>query len=843
MRAKHFFAGLEKLGKTLLLLTLVFSVATACVSNKSSKSKSASANPSAAAAAAARAAAAKRKGGMKPYNKVITKEAKSDPGLFTVHKVGDKYYYEIPDSLLGREMLMVTRIAKTATNLGYGGEKTNTQVLRWQRKDKKIYLRIVSYSNTAADSLPVFQSVRNSNFEPIMMAFDIKALTKDSSGVVIETTSMFNSDVKAIGLDNGSRQRFRVSRLDKSRTYIEHVKSFPLNIEARHVLTYFASRPPSTSSNGAISLEMNQSMILLPKKPMMPRMFDQRVGWFTRSQTDFGLDEQKATDRSYLVRWRLEPKDPEAFARGELVEPVKQIVYYIDPATPEKWRPYLKQGVEDWQVAFEAAGFKNAIIAKDPPSKEEDPDWSPEDVRYSVIRYFASDVQNAYGPNVHDPRSGEILESDIGWYHNVMNLLRNWHFIQTAAVNPDARKTKFDDALMGELIRFVSAHEVGHTLGLPHNMGSSAAYPVDSLRSPSFTAKYNTAPSIMDYARFNYVAQPGDEGVNLFPGVGIYDKYSINWGYRPILEANTPEEEQETLRGWILEHEGDPMYRFGRQSFNAADPRSQTEDLGDDAMKASAYGISNLKIIMNNLVEWTTEEGEDFDDLQELFGQVAGQWNRYMGHVRANIGGVYETYKAAGQEGMVYECVPRDKQQRAMDFLIKECFNTPIWMVKPEILRRIEDAGMVNRIRGLQVSTLNNVLDFSRMARLMECETIDGSTYTLVEMMGDLRRGIFTELSRGRKIDMYRRNLQRAYIDRMQYLMTGNQPNVNGFLASFANFESINVNQSDIRAVTRAELKTLERQIKGALGRTSDTMTRYHLQDMLARIDKIFDPN
>ena len=506
-----------------------------------------------------------KKDAILPYSKVITKKAKSDEGLFKVHQIDEKYFYEIPDSLLEREMLMVTRISKTASGIGFGGGKQNTQVLRWQKNGKKILLRVVSHSVVAADSLPVYEAVVNSNFEPVLYTFPIKAFKKDSTATVIDVTDLFTKDVKALGFPARKRKQYKITRLEADKSFIKKVKSYPLNVESRHVKTYSAGDPPSNSSTGSISLEMSNSMILLPKEPMKRRMFDQRVGWFARGQVDYGLEAQKSKTVRYLDRWRLEVKDEdiEKFENGELVEPKKQIVYYIDRATPTQWRKYIKQGIEDWQVAFEAAGFKNAIIAKDPPTNEEDPDWSPEDVRYSVVRYLASPIPNANGPHVSDPRSGEILESDINWYHNVMTVLQNWFFVQTAAINPDARSTEFKDEVMGRLIRFVSSHEVGHTLGLPHNMGSSAAYPVDSLRSASFTKKYGTASSIMDYARFNYVAQPGDEGVALMPNIGIYDKYSINWGYRPILNKSS-KEEKETLDSWILVHAGDPKYRFGR---------------------------------------------------------------------------------------------------------------------------------------------------------------------------------------------------------------------------------------------------------------------------------------
>jgi hypothetical protein len=773
----------------------------------------------------------------KTYEEIITKDAITDDGLFKVHKVKDKYYYEIADSLLGRDMLMVTRIVKMATELPLNRHKMSEQVLKWEKFDNNIFLKQASYSKFANDSLPISIAVSNSNFEPIISSFKIAVENKENNSHVIDVTSLYKSDIKIFGFPQSSRKGYKITSLDSKLSFIESIRSFPLNIETKHIKTYKSSN----SRNGQISMVLNNSMILLPKEPMKRRYFDQRVGWFTSAQTDYGIDNQEAETVRYLDRWRLEIKDEDIdkFKNGELVEPKKPIVYYLDPATPEKWRKYLKDGIEDWNVAFEAAGFKNAVIVKYPPTKEEDPDWSPEDVRYSTVRYLASPSLNANGPHVSDPRSGEIIESDINWYHNVMKLLRNWYFVQTAAVNPDSRGVEFKNEVMGELIRFVSSHEFGHTIGLPHNMGSSSAYPVDSLRSATFTKKYGTSPSIMDYARFNYVAQPGDEGVALMPSqwntpnVGVYDIYSVKWGYKPILDVSV-EEEKSILKSWIMEKADDLKYRFGSAGI---DPSSQTEDLGDDAVKASEYGIANLKRIMPKLMEWTTRDGETYNELGYMYGQVLGQFGRYMGHVSNNIGGIYQYYKTSDQDGAVYTHVKKSRQQNCMNFLHNQLFETPKWMINKEILNKIEFAGITNRIRSTQSRTLNSLLDFGKMARLIENEAINGkNAYSLIEMMTDLRKGIFNEVYKNKTIDVYRRNLQLAYLDRISYLMSNEQGSTPSWARNYVT--SVKVSQSDIRTVAANQLIELRKDLKKHKNK-SDKMTKMHLEMVQNKISSI----
>lgn len=781
---------------------------------------------SSAASTAAAAKPATAPSGPKAYGDVITSKAKTQSGVFKVHEVGDKWYYEIPRSMTSREFLMVSRISRTASGIGYGGDEKNNDVLRWERRGNKVYLKQVSYTTVADTTQPIAIAVKNSNLEPIVQAFDIAAWGPDSS-MVIEVGPFFLNDVALLGMPAAQKTTYQVRRLDPSRTYIDHIRTFPKNIENRVVLTYDAGASPQNAAAGSITLEMNHSMLLLPEVPMQARLMDDRVGYFGISQSDYGRQEQRTVVRRYIARWRLEPKDTAAFMRGELVEPIKPIVIYIDPATPKKWVPYLIQGVNDWQAAFEAAGFKNAIYAREAPTPQEDPGFSVDDARYSVIRYYASNVQNAMGPHVSDPRSGEILETHISWFHNVMNLLRNWYLVQTAAINPDARKVDFDDKVMGELIRFVSSHEVGHTIGLQHNMKSSSAYPVDSLRSPTFTAKYATAPSIMDYARFNYVAQPGDGAVAMNPKIGVYDKFAIAWGYRPILNAGTPDQEQQTLNAWIREHENDPMYWFGGST--GSDPSAQSEDLGDDGVKASNYGLANLKRILPQLITWTERPAEDYSQLRELYGQVASQHQQYLGHVATIIGGVDWVRKSTDQPGPAYTALPRERQKEAFKYIATNGLQTPTWLIDQKIFDRIGIAGATNRVVSTMTSSLSLLLNQARLTRLSETDALGYAEYPLPEYLGDVRGAVWTELTSGKVPDYYRRSLQRAWVDQMITFLRDPVPAAGAVQAPSP------VSQSDIRAIARRELTTIRPQLNAAAGR-GDAIGRAHYADLASRI-------
>jgi len=765
--------------------------------------------------------------GPRPYREVVPVSATSDSGMFIVHRNGERVLFEIPDSLLGREMLMISRWASVPANFGGfspAGFSAQEQIMTWERRGDRVLLRKHSYDQVAADSTPIALSVTANNLAPIIASFAVAA-NAPNDAVVIDVTDFYRNDTPAIsGLNPAQRRTYGVRRLDPERSFINSAKSFPMNVEVRHTQTFEATTPPSDAHIGAMTLEMNQSLVLLPMEPMRPRHADDRVGYFSIRQVDFGVADQKAPDRTYIRRWRLEPKDPAAYARGEVVEPVKPIVYYLDPATPNEYRQCVRQGVVDWQPAFETAGFRNAIIAMDPPSAAQDPDWNPEDVRYSVVRWAASLTRNAQGPSTSDPRTGEIIESDIVWYHNHLRSYRNRIMLETGAANPGARSLPIDDALMCEAMRQVIAHEIGHALGLPHNMIGSSAYPVDSLRSKSFAARMGVSPSIMDYARQNYVAQPGDglEGDDFIRQIGPYDHYSINWGYR-VIPNTTPESERATLNRWIVEKASDPMYRFLQGPAMAADPRAQTEDIGDDAIRASGYGIANLKRVLPNLIAWTTKPGEDYTDLAELYGELDGQWFRYINHVAANIGGVYADLKTADQAGAVFTPVPVARQKAALDFLAEHVLEAPTWLLEPNILARLGTNGP-QQLQNRQASIISSLLSSSRLARMHQLQLTHGANaYAVPQYLDDVRAAVWGNPSTTAR-DAYRRALQRAHVARLIALY------------------GTETDATDVRPMARAQLIDIRARASAAAG-VNDRVARAHLQDIAQRITDALEPN
>ena len=778
----------------------------------------------------------------RPYERVITKEAKSDEGIFTIHTIKDKTYYEIPKSELGKEFLWVSQIAKTTLGVGYGGQAAGNRVVKWERKGNRILLRNVSYDVVADARLPVSRAVQASNNDTIIMAFNIEAIGKEDSAV-IDVSRLFTTEVTEFS----ARTRLRARGFDASRSFIEKTKSFPTNIEVEVSQTYTSPPDPTPGGGGGgpqpptppnpfaqgmragtnATVVMHYSMVKLPEKPMMPRLFDERVGYFSVRKMDYGVDEHRAPQRTYITRWRLEKKDPNA----EFSEPVKPIVYYVDPATPTKWIPWIKKGIEDWQPAFEAAGFKNAIIAKEAPSKTEDPYWDAEDARYSVIRYLPSTIENASGPHVSDPRTGEILESDIQYYHNVMNLARDWYFLQVGPLDPRAKKLPLPDDLMGRLVEYVIAHEVGHTLGFQHNMKASATYPAEKVRDAEWLKTMGHTPTLMDYSRFNYVAQPEDHipVELLIPGIGPYDKWATMWGYKPIPGANTPDDEKKTLDEWARSQDAKPYLRFSTADARGSDPGENTEAVGDgDAVASTALGIRNLKRVADMLLPATTHQGEPYDDLEELYGRMLGQWATELNHVTGIVGGFNSQQKHAGQDGVRFVIVPKERQAAAVRFLNENAFATPAWAVKPEILRRIEAAGALARVNQAQERVLNSLLNNARFDRLVEQEAIDGmAAYKPADFMVDVRRGIWSELEGAGpiKIDVYRRNLQNSYID-----LLSNKLNVRPSVTD------------DYRALIKAELRDLSAAIATASARATDRQTRAHLADARDQIAKALDP-
>lgn len=749
-------------------------------------------------------------------------------GLFSVQKDKDKWFLLVPDSLLGRDFLAVTRYVSTPSGCGvYGGEMVNEQTLYWEKADDKLLLRSLVYLTVADSTQAIYRAVETSTANPIIEAFKIEATKKDTLGrksYKIQIDKFINSDNQLLSLGEAAKKRFSLTSLNTSRSYVKAINTYPINTEVHAVKTYgYKNSNPlqnsvvAGSETGAVTFEMNTSFVMLPKEPMRKRIFDPRVGYFADYYQPFSDDQQAVKSVRYICRWRLEPKDEdiEKMKRGELVEPKKQIVYYIDPATPERWRPYLIQGVNDWNVAFEQAGFKNAIVAKPWPN---DSTMSMEDARYSVIRYLASPISNAYGPNVHDPRSGEILESHVGWYHNVMKLLHDWYMIQAGCVDEKARSVQFDDELMGQLIRFVSSHEIGHTLGLRHNMGASSATPVDSLRDKAWVEAHGHTASIMDYARFNYVAQPED-GIGhdgIFPRIGDYDKWAISWGYRPIFDAEDENQERLILnKATVAQLQKSRRYWFGGEG-NDNNPLAQTEDLGDNAVKASEYGLLNLKRIVKALPQWTYEEGDLNSNIKDAYQNVVSQFIRYEGHVLRNIGGIYTTYKSIEEDGAVYTPQTKATQKEALEYLDRNVFTEPSWLIAEDYVARFSSSplDLIKPIASFAARKMATGTLFANVARY----AYGSDPYQPEAFITDLAGKVFRETSTGAKVSPYRRYLQREMVTNALTAYPKSKDDARTYLYYFlSTIRTRLASAHSAEAATRAHFANLQQMIRETL--------------------------
>lgn len=775
------------------------------------------------------------KGSIKPYDDVITSEAKTDPGLFMVHRLDDKIFYEIPTSLLGKPMLWVTQIERTQSGFGYGGTPVGDRVVRWEQRNEDILLRDVRYSIRGDAKDPIKEAVAASSVEAIIDVFPVKAYGKDKAPV-IEVTSIFTGDLNEFS----ARRRLNASGVDSRKTFLEAVKSFPDNIETKVLVTYRgASRgfggptrgplPRPTPADGEsrggdgsnVTVLLHHSMVRLPDDPMKPRKFDSRVGFFTVGFQDFAdTRNHQVEDVRYITRWRLEKKDPNA----EVSEVKKPIVYYIGREVPDKWRPWIKKGIEMWQAPFEKAGFKNAVVGKDAPSFREDPDWDAEDARYSSIRWLPSTVENAMGPHVHDPRTGEILEADIIVYHNVLKLIRDWYFCQASPNDPKAQTLPLSDDLVGECLAYVIAHEVGHTLGFPHNMKASSSYTVAQLRDPEFTKKNGVEASIMDYGRFNYVAQPGDNA-RLIPMIGPYDEFAVEWGYKEFKNADTYEKEKDALEPIVARQIKNPMLRFGDPN-PGEDPSQQTEDLGSDPIAATELGLKNIDRVAGYLVKATSKKGEDYDLLRNMYDAVIAQRNRELMHVANEVGGFVQNNVYYGDGDKVYAAVPADQQRKAVAFLAANAFKTPVSLIAPDIVQRLESSGAADRILHSQAGLIGTLLNEERLKRMAENATRDtNNPYLPAQLFDDLGSNIFSELKEGSVgVDLYRRNLQRAYVTQLITAVRQDRPS------------------SDLPALARAGLVKLAADLAAATGKEKDETTKAHLTDLKARIAQALDP-
>ncbi|MBA3639428.1 MAG: zinc-dependent metalloprotease [Acidobacteria bacterium] len=788
----------------------------------------------------------------KGYRSVVPADAQTDPGMFDVHRVGDRLLFEIPDSLLGRDMLIMSRYARAQHGLADGGSSLAPNiVVRWERRGDRLVLRGVSHRTTADEGTPLQLAVENSNFAPVLQAIPVAARGAASS--VIDVTDMYMGDTPTFALPRQRRTQLGVRSYDRGRSWLEWSRSFPINVEVRVVRTYAADQPPSNTRGGSISFEVNHSMILLPETPMMPRYNDERVGFISSERVDYSSEYQGLRPAQMIHCYRLEPSDPAAFARGELVEPVKTWVWYLDPATPKEWIPFFTDGILEWNAAFELAGFKNALEVRVAPTEADDPEFSLLDARYSVLRYVASPTRSANSSgDVIDPRSGEVLRAHTNMYHGLMERLRWWLVSQVATANPNFQATNLSIGDMGEALRYVVSHETAHSVGLPHNQRANFVYPVESIRDPEFVTKMGHSASSVGRTRYNYVAQPGD-GVPPERRIGVWDKFAVYWGYRPILEAKTPEDERATLNRWIVERAHEPWFRFGSAQFGMDvewDPYRLTEGISDDPVQAAVYGMKNLRTATGSLMKWLLKDGDDYYELETHYLQNLTQWNRYAEHAAAAVGGSGTHHKRFGEAGPVYTAIAPDYQKKAMRFIDEHVLQTPTWALDHDMLRRLEHAGAVERIRAYQELAVKRLLNHARLARLIEHEAFLGDkTYRPAEMLDDTRRMIWREVGTSQPIDTYRRNLQRAYLEQTHHLLHEAKseswtPPDSGNLRVSSNTDpplnaALHISQSDIRPLLRDQLRLLEEEIRPALQRgVSDRMTRIHLEDALVRIGK-----
>lgn len=774
------------------------------------------------------------------YSKVIPSSAIAQSGLFNVRQVEQKWFFEVPDTLLGRYFLAVTRYVTTPQGFGtFGGEKVNEQTLYFQKgNNNNLFLKGVVYrQETRNTDGPIYQAVMQSQESPIIASFDVKSRNPKTGDYVIEVTDFFKKDVPVVSIPADEKSAKKLSSLVDDRSFIEKISAYPINTEIKTTKTYGSSGlgVAAGALTGAITVRLNTSIVLLPKIPMRKRISDERVGYFNNKYILFDEEYQRTQTKFLVQRYRLEPKqeDISKYKKGVLVEPSKQIVYYIDPATPKKWRKYLIQGVNDWGKAFEQAGFKNAIIGKEWP--EADTTMSLEDARFSVIRYYASETPNAYGPRISDPRSGEIIESHVGWYHNVMKLVHNWYMVQAGPLDARARKMQFDDELMGQLIRFVSSHEIGHTLGLRHNMGASSQTPVEKLRDKAWVEKNGHTVSIMDYARFNYVAQPEDHinSKGIYARIGAYDKWAINWGYR-YFDGERDEYAEERMLSKITTDTltRNPRLWFGGEGKDE-DPRSQSEDLGDDAMKASDYGIKNLKRVVANLIEWTYEPADQYDNLAELHKEVVKQYGRYLYHVMKNIGNRYITKRSVDEKGVVYVEMPKEKVKRVVGYVGRQLFDAPLWMYPKEIGQLINLKPM-EEISDQQNQILNMFLSAGLLFNLDQKALVSADPYPVSEFLNDLLPTVWKKPSADPLQGAYLRSLQRGYLEKVGMLINPKDV-ADGRAMSSAQ-------RSDVRLEVIVHLSEIRKKVE-ALSMQTTGIDRTHFQDIILQIDKIINKN